>query len=56
VQRIERPGSINWSAIAQAEGLFDQSHLVREFHEFAGLTPTEYLARKGPYSNALPGF
>lgn len=56
VQRIEQPGPINWSAIAQAEGLFDQSHLVREFRDFAGLTPTEYLGRKGPYANALPGF
>lgn len=51
--RIEHPGPVNWTALALAEGLYDQSHLVREFREFAGLTPTEYLTKKGPYPNAL---
>ncbi len=35
----------NWAAIAYDAGYADQSHLVREFREFAGLTPTAYRAR-----------
>jgi AraC-like DNA-binding protein len=26
-------------------GYFDQSHLTREFHEFSGLSPTDYVNR-----------
>ena len=30
-------------ALAQKSGYFDQSHMVKEFHKFAGLTPEQYL-------------
>ena len=33
----------NWAAIAVDLGYFDQSHLIREFLEFTGLSPTQYL-------------
>lgn len=29
--------------LAQKSGYFDQSHMVKEFHKFAGLTPEQYL-------------
>ena len=33
----------DWAAIAIDAGYFDQSHLIREFLEFSGLTPNAYF-------------
>lgn len=54
VEQLDTLRSVNWSALAIAEGLYDQAHLIREFREFAGLTPTEYLVRKGTDPIAVP--
>jgi AraC-like DNA-binding protein len=37
--------SPNWADLAVDLGYFDQSHLIREFLEFTGLSPTDYLNR-----------
>jgi AraC-like DNA-binding protein len=42
-----RPGP-DWAQVAVEHGYFDQSHLIREFHDFAGMTPGAYLTRRGP--------
>jgi AraC-like DNA-binding protein len=46
---IAKDSSPNWAAIAFDLGYFDQSHLIREFLEFSGLTPTDYLNRQKTY-------
>lgn len=33
----------DWAAFAAELGYYDQSHLIHEFQEFAGYTPTAYL-------------
>ena len=40
---IQRTLSPNWAALALDFGYFDQSHLIREFLEFSGLSPADYL-------------
>jgi AraC-like DNA-binding protein len=39
---------LDWAAIAQDAGYFDQSHMIRDFTGFAGLTPAQYADRLAP--------
>jgi AraC-like DNA-binding protein len=38
----------NWADLALDSGYFDQSHLIREFVEFSGQTPTKYSGQLYP--------
>jgi len=42
VRRCLDGGSLGWARIAAEAGFADQSHLVREFRQFTGLTPTAF--------------
>lgn len=46
-------GRPDWAALALEAGYFDQSHMIREFSEFSGLTPSIYLARALPEGGGL---
>lgn len=42
---IEQNPFPDWTTLALDFGYFDQSHFIREFLEFSGLTPTDYINR-----------
>jgi AraC-like DNA-binding protein len=46
---------VDWPWLAQTAGYFDQAHFGREFKDFTGHTPTEYLALRRRFP-AEPGF
>lgn len=39
---LVRCGPRDWADIAAGAGYFDQSHLIREFHQMAGMPPGQY--------------
>ncbi|WP_329126803.1 helix-turn-helix domain-containing protein [Streptomyces sp. NBC_01465] len=47
---------VDWSRLAQAAGYFDHAHFSREFKDFTGHTPTDYLdlRRRFPLPPAGP--
>lgn len=49
--RIDRrPDPVDWADLAVANGYYDQSHLIQDFHEFAGFTPRAYIERRGHHA------
>ncbi|GLY74589.1 AraC family transcriptional regulator [Actinoallomurus iriomotensis] len=47
---------VDWSDLAHTAGYFDRAHFSREFKDFTGHTPTEYLAlrRRFPAERGFP--
>jgi len=52
--RIFQLRDVDWGDVVEQHGYFDQSHFIRDFREFSGLTPSEYLIRQGPYLQHVP--
>ena len=48
VSLLDRSGGEGFSEIAAACGYYDQPHLNRDFRQFAGASPGEWLARRMP--------
>lgn len=44
LHRIKR---MDWSAFALERGYYDQSHFIRDFRQFSGLTPSAYRDMRG---------
>ncbi len=40
---VDARGPVDWAGLAQTAGYFDQAHFGREFKDFTGQTPTQYL-------------
>ncbi|MDN5765955.1 MAG: AraC family transcriptional regulator [Humibacillus sp.] len=43
-----RDGTIDGASLAARHGYADQSHLIREVHEFTGVTPAKLAGSRGP--------
>ncbi|MFF0471592.1 helix-turn-helix domain-containing protein [Micromonospora zamorensis] len=47
---VDQPevGAVDWATVATRYGYYDQSHLIRDFRQFAGATPAALLAARAP--------
>lgn len=52
LDRAHRP---DWAALAVDAGFYDQAHLIRDFRQFAGMTPGAYLRQQMALSDLLAG-
>ena len=46
-------GQVPWTALAEASGFYDQSHLIHEFRRFSGFSPSELARRDRPDSGSI---
>ncbi len=54
VATVEAKKSVDWAHLAVDCGFYDQSHLIRDFSLFCGMTPLQYMASKGSLLNYIP--
>jgi AraC-like DNA-binding protein len=54
IGEIEQPKEVDWTAISQDCGFYDQAHFIHDFKFFSGFTPGEYLHRKNDILNYVP--
>ncbi|RFU41349.1 AraC family transcriptional regulator [Actinomadura logoneensis] len=53
---VDARGPVDWSRLCHTAGYFDQAHFSKEFKEFTGHTPTQYLdlRRRFPAERGFP--
>jgi AraC-like DNA-binding protein len=47
-RRLDERRPLDWGRLAADAGYADQAHLIRDFHQFTGATPTQFQARALP--------
>ncbi len=45
--------SVSWVELALDSGFFDQSHLIRDFRQFAGASPTAFLTDQASFAHSV---
>jgi AraC-like DNA-binding protein len=51
---LDDPANADWSEVAAEHGYTDQAHLIHDFRDLTGLTPTAYRPRSAEEHNHVP--
>ena len=54
LRQIASGAPVDWADLALAGGYCDQAHLVNEFRNFSGISPSVYLANERSFANHVP--
>lgn len=54
LEEIEGRAEVDWAMLALDCGFYDQSHFIREFQAFSGITPTAYAEKRGDLRYYIP--
>jgi AraC-like DNA-binding protein len=54
LRSVRASGQADWCALAAEHGYADQAHLVHEFRDLAGITPTSYKPHSPRRNNHIP--
>jgi AraC-like DNA-binding protein len=46
LRQVNTTPHVDWAEVAARRGYADQAHLIHEFRDMAGLSPTDYLCRR----------
>ena len=55
VAMVDARTEMGWAEIAQACGYYDQAHMIRDFNQFAGSPPSEFVQRRLPDGGGVIG-
>ena len=50
---LEHANGTSWAELSYSCGYYDQAHLNRDFRQFTGGTPTEFVAARPPHAARL---
>ena len=56
LRQIASGAPVDWADLALAGGYCDQAHLVNEFRNFSGISPSVYLANERSFANHVPTY
>lgn len=54
VRSVRNPGSADWAEVAAEYGYTDQAHLIHDFRDLTGITPTAFWPRSAAEFNHVP--
>jgi AraC-like DNA-binding protein len=54
IKLAHQADEVDWADLAANSGYYDQSHMIRDFQEFCGMSPSAYLKQRGPHLNHVP--
>ena len=53
IEAVKFDTSADWAGLAHRFNYYDQSHLIHEFRQLAGVAPEQYMARRTPEGGSL---